>query len=74
MPRISSRAAERLTPATSSTPRTGEALARRPGTIEQGTVGQGMPQARRPEQLPVREVRKPQPPATAERRYTTARL
>ena len=62
------RGAERLTPARPSTPRTDEALARRPGTIEQGTVGRGTPQARRPEQPPVPEVRKPQPPATAERR------
>jgi hypothetical protein len=62
------RGAERLTPARPSTPRTSEALARRPGTNEQGTVGRGTPQARRPEQPPVPEVRKPQPPATAERR------
>ena len=63
------RGAERLTPGTPpATQRTGEAATRRPGNIEQGTVARGSTQARRPELPPVPEVRKPQPPATAERR------
>jgi hypothetical protein len=61
------RGAERLTPGTPPiAPRTGEAAARRPGNIEQGTVAGGSTQARRPEQRPVPEVRKPLTPATAE--------
>jgi hypothetical protein len=69
------RNAERLTPGTlPNASRTGEAVTRRPGNIQQETVGRGTPQGtsqlRRPEQPPVPEVRKPQPPATAERRPT----
>jgi hypothetical protein len=63
------RRGERLTPGTPpSAPRTGEAATRRPGNVQQETVGRGTPQARRPEQRSVPEVRRPQPPATAERR------
>jgi hypothetical protein len=69
------RGAERVTPGTPpNLARTGEAATRRPGNIQQETVGRGTPQGtsqlRRPEHPPVPEVRKPQPPATAERRPT----
>jgi hypothetical protein len=64
------RGAERLAPGTPSRepPTTGQASARRPGNVEQGSVGPNAPQARRPERPSTPELRRPQLPATAERR------